>query len=94
MRQDVGETYEVSRLELLRRASIHGDLDAWTAFRQSQEETVLSWFYEHPGSQAACRVQSERHFVALALSGCGRPLSRGKLPARRSPRCWCSCVRV
>ena len=67
MRQDVGETLEVSRLELLRRASTHGDLQAWAAFQQSLEETVLTWLHEHPGSEAACRLQSERHFVALAF---------------------------
>jgi len=67
MRQDVGETLEFSRLELLRRAKTHGDLEAWAAFQQSLEETVLTWFHDHPGSQAACRVQSERHFVALAF---------------------------
>lgn len=67
MRQDVGETLAVSRLELWRRAKTHSDLQAWAAFQQCLEETVLSWLYDHPGSEAACRVQSERHFVALAF---------------------------
>ncbi len=67
MRQNVGETCEVSRLELLHRVSTHGDLEAWAVFQQSLEETVLTWFHAHPGSQAACCVHSERHFVALAL---------------------------
>ena len=56
-----------SSLELLRRASTQGDLQAWTAFKQSLEETVLSWFHEHPGSEAVCELQSEWHFVALAF---------------------------
>jgi len=60
-------TLEGSRLELLRSASKQGDLQAWTAFQQSLEETVLSWFHEHPGSEAACELQSEWHFVALAF---------------------------
>ncbi len=67
MRQDVGETREVSHLELWRRAKTHSDLQAWAAFQQGLEETVLTWFHDHPGSQAACRLQSERHFVALAF---------------------------
>ena len=67
MRQDVGETLAVSRLELWRRAKTHSDLQAWAAFQQGLEETVLTWLHEHPGSQAACRLQSERHFVALAF---------------------------
>lgn len=48
MRQDVGETLEVSRLELLRHASMHGDLEAWVVFQQRLEETVLVWLHDHP----------------------------------------------
>jgi hypothetical protein len=67
MRQHVGETREVSHLELLHRVKTHDDLQAWTAFQQSLEETVLTWLHAHPGREAACRLQSERHFVALAF---------------------------
>jgi hypothetical protein len=67
MRQDVGETLAVSRLELLRRASTDGDLQAWAAFQQGLEETVLTWLHEHPGREAACRLHSNRHFVAQAF---------------------------
>ena len=67
MRQNVSESLEVSRLELLYRASTHGDLQVWIAFQQSLEETVLTWFHEHPGKETACRLQSERHYVALAF---------------------------
>src|SRR6266849_4202456 len=45
MRQDVYETLEASLLELWRRASIYGDLEAWRAFQQSLEETVLTWLH-------------------------------------------------
>ena len=69
MRQNVGERLEVSPLELLHRASTYGDLQAWAAFQQSLEETVLTWFHDHPGREAVCRLQSERHFVALAFVG-------------------------
>jgi hypothetical protein len=85
MRQDVGETLVHTRLELLRRASILGDLQAWATFQQGLEETVLSWLHEHPGSEAACR---------LPLSGCCRPLSTDRYPARHFPGYWCTCVRV
>jgi hypothetical protein len=67
MRQDVGEMLEVSPLELLRRAQTHGDLKAWAAFQHCLEETVLTWLHDHPGGQAACRLHSERYFVALAF---------------------------
>jgi hypothetical protein len=53
MRQNVSESLEASRLELLRRACTHGDLQAWVAFQQSLEETVLTWLHEHPGFEAA-----------------------------------------
>jgi hypothetical protein len=68
MKQEVGETPAVSPLELWRRAKTHSDQEAWAAFQQSLEETVLTWFHEHPGSQAACRLQSERHFVATSFA--------------------------
>jgi len=67
MRQEVDETGEVSRLELWRRASQQGDQQAWAAFQQSLEETVLAWFHAHPSREAASRVQSESHFVARAF---------------------------
>jgi len=67
MRQDVGETLEVSHLEQLRRASTHGDLQAWAAFQQSLEELLLTWLHKHPGREAACYLQSEQHFVAQAF---------------------------
>jgi hypothetical protein len=73
MRQDASELREDSPLELWRRAKTHGDLQAWAAFQRGLEETVLTWFHGHPGSQAACRLHSEQHFVALAslLYHCG-----------------------
>ena len=67
MRQDVSRTLEGSRLELLRRGRTDGDLQAWEAFQQSLEETVLTWLYEHPDREAACHMHSERYFVALAF---------------------------
>src|SRR4051794_13528267 len=67
MRQDVGKTHEVVGLELLRQASTHGDLEAWAAFQQGLEETVQAWLHDHPNREAACRLQSERYFVAQAF---------------------------
>ena len=67
VRQDIDEAREDSRLELWHRASRQGDLDAWAAFQQSLEETVLAWFSVHPSCEAASRVQSDRYFVARAF---------------------------
>jgi hypothetical protein len=60
-------TLEASRLELLRRASTQGDLDAWAKFQKSLEATVLAWLHAHPDCEVACRVHSERHLVSLAF---------------------------
>ena len=67
MRQDVSEILDFSRLELWRQAKTHGDPQTWAAFQQSLEGTVLTWFHEHPGSEAVCRVNSEQHFVCAGL---------------------------
>ena len=58
---------DFSRMELWRYAKTHGDLETWAAFQQGLEETVLSWFHEHPASEVVRRVQSDKHFVARAF---------------------------
>jgi hypothetical protein len=79
MRQNLGKTLEASLLELWRRASIYGGLEDWTAFQQSLEETVLTWLHEHPGREAACRVHSERHFVAQAFEQLQQVVVQGQV---------------
>jgi hypothetical protein len=79
MRQNVGDSLETSRLELLRHASIHSDLQAWTAFQQSLEETVLTWLRKHPGRDAVCHLQSEQHFVAQAFERLRQAVVRRQL---------------
>ena len=63
MRQDMKKKFEISCLEHLRRVSTHNDLEAWVAFQQSLEGTVLAWLDNHPHGEAACRLQSERFFI-------------------------------
>jgi hypothetical protein len=79
MRQDVDETREDSPLELWRRAFSHGDPQACDAFQRGLEETVLTWFHDHQGSQAACRLHSERHFVALTFERLRQTLSQRQM---------------
>lgn len=67
MKQDVGERLEISQLEWWRRAQTGGEPEAWAAFQHGLEETVLSWFHDHPCREAACRLPSERYFVARAF---------------------------
>jgi hypothetical protein len=79
MGQEVGETLEVSRLELLCRASTYGDLQAWAAFQQCLEETVLTWFHDHPAREAMCHVQGERQFVAQAFERFWQTVVQGQV---------------
>jgi hypothetical protein len=79
MRQDVGKTHEVAHLELLRQASTHGDLEAWAAFQQGLEETVQAWLHDHPSREAACRLQSERYFVAQAFERFWQTVVQGQV---------------
>ena len=72
---DVSEILDFSRMELWRYAKTHGDLETWAAFQQGLEETVLSWFHEHPASEVVRRVQSDKHSSHEPLSACGRLLS-------------------
>src|SRR5437660_11798041 len=46
-------------LELLRRASVQGDQDAWSGLQQCLSELVRGWLYEHPRREVALRWQSE-----------------------------------
>lgn len=67
MRGDGDKTFEVSSLELLRRAIAHSDQDAWAGFQQCLEETVLTWLHAHPSREAACRGLCEKYVVAQAF---------------------------
>jgi hypothetical protein len=79
LKYDAGETFEVSSLEFLHHAFMHGDQDAWAEFQQCLEETVLTWLHAHPGREAACRLQSEQHFVALAFERFRQAAIQGKV---------------
>jgi hypothetical protein len=67
VRGNGNESFEVSSLELLRRAIAHGDQDAWAGFQQCLEEAVLAWLHEHPSREAACRGLCEKDLVVQAF---------------------------
>lgn len=54
-------------LELLRRAIVRGDQDAWEGVQRCLGEMVRAWLRCHPGREAACRWESEENYVALAF---------------------------
>ena len=59
-----GDTYCV---ELIRRATLQNDQDAWQAVQQYLNETVRGWLDSHPQKERACRMESEEHYVTQAF---------------------------
>ena len=59
-----GDAYCV---ELLRRATLQDDQDAWQAVRQCLSETVLRWLDRHPQRETACRLDTAEHYVTQAF---------------------------
>jgi DNA-directed RNA polymerase specialized sigma24 family protein len=58
---------EAYGLELLRRALVQGDQDAWAGLQQCLSELVRGWLYGHPRREAALSFESEESYVALAF---------------------------
>jgi hypothetical protein len=58
---------EAYGLELLRRAVVQGDHDAWAGLKHCLSELVRDWLYGHPRREAALRWESEEGYVALAF---------------------------
>ncbi len=54
-------------LELFRRATVEGDAEAWQWVQRCFGEIVLGWLRRHPSRAAACRLESEENYVALAF---------------------------
>jgi len=82
---NAGEMFEVSSPELLRLAITQGDQDTWAEFQKCLEETVLTWLHAHPGREAAYRLQSEQHFVALAFDRFRQAAIQGKVAYETLP---------
>ena len=63
-----GEPYDEGYgLELFRRATVEGDAEAWEWVQRCFSEMVLGWLRRHPSRAAACRLESEENYVALAF---------------------------
>jgi hypothetical protein len=54
--------------ELLLRAILQGDQDAWKAVQQCLSETVRGWLDGHPKRKAACRLDSEETYITQAFT--------------------------
>jgi hypothetical protein len=58
---------EAYGLELLRRATMQGDQEAWAGVQQCFGEMVRGWLRRHPKREVACRLESEENYVAQAF---------------------------
>ncbi len=58
------ETYAV---ELVRRATVQGNQEARAWVQQCFREMVRDWLRRHPNREAACRLESEEHYVTQAF---------------------------
>jgi len=58
---------EAYGLELFRRATVEKDVEAWEWVQRCFSEIVLGWLRRHPSRAAACRLESEENYVALAF---------------------------
>jgi DNA-directed RNA polymerase specialized sigma24 family protein len=58
------ETYGV---ELLRRATVQGDQEAWTWVQHCFGGVLLNWLRRHPQRAHGCRLESEENYVAQAF---------------------------
>jgi DNA-directed RNA polymerase specialized sigma24 family protein len=54
-------------IELFRRATIQGDPEAWVWLHHCFGGLVRGWLRCHPNRAAACRLESEENYVALAF---------------------------
>src|SRR5712692_6493337 len=58
------DTYGV---ELLRRATVEDDQEAWVWVQHCFGELVRGWLHRHPKRETACHLESEETYVALAF---------------------------
>ena len=61
----LGEQYtDVYGVELLRRATVLDDPEAWESMQHCFSGLVLSWLRRHPYRERACRLENEENYVA------------------------------
>jgi len=63
-----GEPYtDTYGVELLRRATVEDDQEAWLWVQHCFGGLVRAWLHRHPKRAAACRLESEENYVAQAF---------------------------
>ena len=54
-------------LELLRRATLEGDPDAWEWVQHCFKDVARGWLHRHPSREKAMNLESEENYIALAF---------------------------
>jgi DNA-directed RNA polymerase specialized sigma24 family protein len=63
-----GEPYtDAYGVELLRRATVQGDQEAWAWMQHCFSGLALGWLRRHPSREAACRLENEENYVDQAF---------------------------
>jgi hypothetical protein len=63
-----GELYTDSySVELLRRATVANDQEAWACVQHCFSGLVRGWLHRHPKRAIACHLENEEHYVAQAF---------------------------
>lgn len=63
-----GEPYtDAYGVELVRRATVQADQEAWAWMQRCFSGFVLGWLCRHPSREAACYLESEENYVAQAF---------------------------
>jgi len=55
-------------LELFRRAIVERDSEAWQVVQEHLQPTVMRWMLRHHKRSAACALESEENYVAMAFT--------------------------
>lgn len=64
---EVNTSCDTYCVELLRRATLRNDQDAWEAVQQCLSETVRGWLDSHPYKETVCRIGREEHYATQAF---------------------------
>jgi len=59
---------DVYGVELLRRATMWDDQEAWASLQQCLTEVVRGWLHRHSSREVAARLDSEENYVAQAFA--------------------------
>lgn len=66
--QDGELQHKMYYIELLRRATLQSDQNAWEIVQELLKEIVHGWISQHPRKEEACSLKSEEHFVTQAFA--------------------------